>query len=65
MFCLYVGSKKAPSDSQSNGGSKFVGTPRPSKPPMGIDWSLDVNLMCWYCKDTGHELGNCKQLQKK
>ena len=32
---------------------------------MGIGGSLDVNLSCWYCQDTGHKLDNCKQLQQK
>ena len=32
---------------------------------MGVDGSLDINLTCWYSKDTGHELENCKQLQNK
>ena len=65
MSCLYVGNKKTPSDNQSNGGSKFAGIPRPPKPSLGIDGSLDTTLICWYCKDTGHELDNCKQLLHK
>ena len=65
MSCLYVGSKKTPTDSKSDGGNKSVGTAKASKPSMGIDGSLDVNLMCRYCKDTGHDLDNCKWLQQK
>ena len=65
MSCLYVGGKKTPMDSESNGGKKFIGTPRPPTPSMGVDGSWDVSLTCWYCKDTGHELENCKQLQQK
>ena len=42
-----------------------MGTPRPLKPSAGVDGSLDNNLMCPYCKDMGHELENCKQLQNK
>ena len=30
MSCLYAGSKKTHPDNSSNGGRKFVGTPRPS-----------------------------------
>ena len=41
------------------------GHPRPPKPLAGIDGSLDNNLTCQYCKDTGHELDNCKWLQNK
>ena len=62
MSCLYVGDKKP---LPSNSGKKFVGTPRPPKPSVGVDGSLDNNLTCWYCKDTGHKLDNCKWLQKK
>ena len=51
---LYVGDKKTPSNT-SNGGMKFMETPRPPKPAMGVDGSLDTNLMCQYCKDTRHE----------
>ena len=42
-----------------------MGTPRPPNQSAGVDWSLDNNLTCWYCKDTGHELDNCKWLQNK
>ena len=60
MSCLYVGNKKTLTDNPSNGGKTLVGTPRPSKSPMGIERSLDVNLTYQYCKDTGNELDNCK-----
>ena len=64
MSCLYVGHKKTP-PSNPNSGNKFIGTPRPTKPSAGVDGSLDNNLTCLYCKDTGHELSSCKQLQNK
>ena len=64
MSCLYVGDKKT-TPSNTSGGNKFMGTPRPPKPSAGVDWSLDNNLTCQYCKDTGHELENCKWLQNK
>ena len=35
ISCLYVGGKKTPVDSTSNGGKKITGTPRPPKPLMG------------------------------
>ena len=65
MSYLYVGNKKTLTNNSSNGDKKFVGTPRPSKPSMGIDGSLDASLTCQYCKDTGHEIDNSKQLQQK
>ena len=58
MSCLYVGDKKTQP-------SKFMGIPRPPKPSAGIDGSLDNNLTCWYCKDTRHELENCRWLKNK
>ena len=45
MSCLYVGDKKTLTGNSSNGGKKFVGTPRPPKPSMGIDGSLEM-LTC-------------------
>ena len=42
-----------------------MGILRPPKPSAGVDGSLDNNLTCWYCKDTGHELENCRQLKNK
>ena len=64
MSCLYVGDKKTwPSKIKS--GSKFMGIPRPPKPSAGVDGSLDNNLTCWYCKDMGYELENCRQLKNK
>ena len=65
MSCLYVGNKKTPTENNSNSGKKFTGTPRPPKPLVGVDGSPDNNLTCRYCKDTEHELENCKQLQNK
>ena len=64
MSCLYVGDKKT-QPSKIESGSKFMGTPRPPKPSAGVDGSLINNLTCQYCKDTGHELENCRQLKNK
>ena len=64
MSCLYVGDKKT-QPSKIESGSKFMGIPRPPKPSAGVDGSLDNNLTCQYCKDTGHELENCRQLKNK
>ena len=64
MSCLYVGNKKI-QPNKTNSGSKFMGIPRPPKPSAGVDGSLDNNLTCWYCKDTWHELENCRRLKNK
>ena len=65
MSCLYVGNKKTPMENTSKNGKKFMGTPIPPKPSMGVDGSFDTSFTCWYCKDTSHELENCRQLQNK
>ena len=64
MSCMYVGTKKLASDQESKG-KPFLGTSRPSELSKGLDGSLDPNLSCQYCKDTGHEKENCRWLQKK
>ena len=64
MSCLYVGDKKMQPNKTDNG-NKFMGIPRPPKPLAGVDGSLDNNLTCQYCKDTGHELENCRRLKNK
>ena len=64
MSCLYVGDKTI-QPNKTDTGSKFMGIPRPPKPSAGVDGSLDNNLKCWYCKDTRHELENCRQLRNK
>ena len=45
--------------------ARNVETPRPPKPSMEIDGSLNTNLMCQYCEDISQELDNCKGLQQK
>ena len=64
MSCLHVGDKKM-SSSNTNRGNKFMWHPETPKPSAKVDGSLDSNLMCQYCKDTWHELENCKWLQNK
>ena len=65
MSHLHVGNKKTPMENISHSGRKFMGTPRPLKPSVGVDGSLHTSLTYWYCKDTGHKLENCKQPQNK
>ena len=64
MSYLYVGDKKT-QPSKTDSGNKFMGIPRPPRPSAGVDGSLDNRLTCWYCKDTGHELENCRQLKNE
>ena len=43
----------------------YLGKPRPLKLALGIDRSLDPELSCWYCKDTGHLKENCVKLNRR
>ena len=44
----------------SQGRSKpFLGRCHEPQLSVGKDGSTDPSLSCQYCKDTGHELGNC------
>ena len=65
MFCMYVDTKKLKSENKSTGGKLILEITRPSELAKGVDMSLGASLTCWYCKDSGHELRNCKQLQYK
>ena len=64
MSCMYVGEKKPPK-TQGTGGKPFLGITRPSELSKGIDGSLDPNLSSQFYKVTGHELENCRQLQRQ
>ena len=41
---------------------KFLGKYHEPQLSAGKDGSTDPSLSCCYCKDTGHELGNCARL---
>ena len=43
----------------------YLGKPRPSKLALGIDGSLNPELSCQYCKDTGHLKENCIKLNRR
>ena len=40
-------------------------TDRPLKLALGIDGSLNPELSCQYCKDTGHLKENCVKLNRR
>ena len=46
-------------------GRPYLGKPRPSKLAPGIDGSLNPELSCRYCKDTGHLKENCMKLNRR
>ena len=57
--------KKSAQSESSYTGKPYLGKPRPSKLALGIDGSLDPELSCWYCKDTGHLKENCIKLNRR
>ena len=46
-------------------GRPYLGKPRPLKLALGIDGSLNPELSCQYCKDTGHLKENCIKLNRR
>ena len=44
-----------------------VGNWQPREPQLtpGADGNLNPALSCKYCKDTGHEVGNCTKVKRK
>ena len=64
MSCMHVGTKKLASDQETRE-KPLLGINRPPELSKGLAGSLDPNLSCQYCKDTGHKKENCRQLQKK
>ena len=56
-------SKSARTNGQ--GRQPFLGKCHPSQLSAGIDSTTNPEQSCRYCKDMGHELGNCLRLQAK
>ena len=46
-------------------GKPFLGQPREPQLLVGKDGTTDPDKTCRYCKNSGHELGNCVHLQRK
>ena len=46
-------------------GKLFLDQPREPQLSVGKDRTTDPDKTCRYCKDSGHELGNCVHLQRK
>ena len=46
-------------------GKPYLGEPRPPQFALGVDSSLDPELPCQYCKDTGHLKENCIKLNRR
>ena len=59
--------KKSQQNEQTSGytSKPYLGKPRPSKLAPGIDGSLNPELSCQYCKDTGHLKENCVKLNRR
>ena len=46
-------------------GRPYLGQPREPQLTPGADGNLNPALSCKYCKDTGHEVGNCAKVKRK
>ena len=64
---LNINAGDKPQQSAASGytGRPYLGKPRPLKLALGIDESLNPELSCWYCKDTGHLKENCIKLNRR
>ena len=62
---INVGNKPQQSETSGYTSRPYLGKPRPSKLAPGIDGSLDPELSCQYCKDTGHLKENCVKLNRR
>ena len=57
-------SQSQPSTS-SQYGRPYLGQPGEPQLTPGADGNLNPALSCKYCKDTGHEVGNCAKVKRK
>ena len=67
MTCMYNTLKdprKKISGTKALGCKPYLGRTKQPQITKGLDGTIDPNLICLYCKDSGHEL-NCKKLQQK
>ena len=46
-------------------GKPYLGQPREPQLTPGADGNLNPALSCKYCKDTGHDVGNCAKVKRK
>ena len=46
-------------------GKPYLGKARPLQLVLGIDGSLNPELSCQYCKDTGHLKENCIKVNRR
>ena len=68
MACMYYISKdpsRKISGTKPLEGKPYLGKTKQPQITKGLDGTTDPNLTCQYCKDSGHELDNCKKLQQK
>ena len=51
--------------SETDPAGRYKGKWHPPRNAAGVDGKMDPSMSCRYCKDTGHEIGNCKRLMAK
>ena len=61
----FQASSQAQPSTSSQYGRPYLGQPREPQLTPGADGNLNPALSCKYCKDTGHEVGNCAKVKRK
>ena len=68
VACIY-NAQKDPinklTGTKPTGGKSYLGKSKPPEFTKGLDDTIDPNHMYHYCKDSGHDLDSCRQLQQK
>ena len=68
MACMYSTQKnpcKKLTGTNLTGGKPYLGKSKPAETMTGLDGTIDSNLTCQYCKDTGYKCDNSRKLQQK
>ena len=61
----FQATNQAQPSTSSQYGRPYLGQPREPQLTPGADGNLNPALSCKYCKDTGHEVGNCAKVKRK
>ena len=66
MACMYnmqMDPSKKLSGTKPLGGNPYLGKAKQPQITKGLDGTIDPDLMCHYCNESGHEIENCGKLQ--
>ena len=68
MVCMFITEKdlsKKLSGTKPLGGKPYLVKSKEPQITKGLDGTTDPNLICSYCKESGHECENCSKLKQK